>query len=259
MTHTSGGQTPYLVVETAGSDEGRRIDLNGDHLTVGRLPTCDVRFEDPRVSRTHAALWQRAGADYVEDLGSSAGTFVNGEVVTAPRQLYPGDRVAFAELQLRYLDGDVQRPRSGERMPPPAVNYEIAEQRAQAINNVGRDQYNSYSQQVIQQRENFFREIAATRTKARWLIWIGLGVFVVGLGIALAGGYSFFSLIAEFWSSSAPPTQNDLSGFLLAALGSVINAVGGLLVIIGIVLHIVATSRRKQVDRQLRPPPPPQY
>ncbi len=259
MTHTAGGRTPYLVVETAGSDEGRRINLTGDHLTVGRLPTCDVRFEDPRISRTHAALWQRAGADYVEDLGSSAGTFVNGELVTAPRQLQRGDRVAFAELQLRYSDGDLQRPRSSGRVPPPAVNYEIAEQRAHAINNVGRDQYNSYSQQVIQQRENFFREIAATRTKARWLIWIGLGVFVAGLGIALAGGYSFFGLIVEFWGSSTPPTPDDLRGFLVAALGSVINAVGGLLIIIGIVLHIVATSRRKRVDRQLPPPPPPQY
>jgi len=253
MANTASGQTPYLVVETAGSAAGRRIDLTGGRLTVGRLPTCDVRFDDPAVSRTHAALWQQAGADYVEDLGSTAGTFVNGEVVTSPRQLHRGDRVAFADLQLRYLDGDV------DRTAGPAVNYDIAEQHAHAINNVGRDQYNSYAQQVIQRRESFFREIAATRTKARWLIWIGFAVFVAGLVIAVAGGYDYFTRFAELWGGSRPPTQDDLSGFLLAALGTVVNAVGVLLIVIGIVLHIVATSRRKRIDQQLPPPAPPQY
>ena len=143
---SDGSSTTYLVVET-GSHQGQRIDLTGARLTVGRLPSCEVRFEDPYLSRTHAALWQQGGVDYIEDLGSAGGTFVNGEAITVPRRLYPGDRVAFADLQLRYDTGEGA---------PTALRYDIGDQRAHTINNVGRDQY---VQHVIQQRENFFREI----------------------------------------------------------------------------------------------------
>jgi hypothetical protein len=238
---SDGSSTPYLVVES-GSQEGRRIDLTGAHLTVGRLPNCDVQFEDPYLSRTHAALWQQGGVDYVEDLGSAGGTFVNGEAITAPRRLYPGDRVTFADLQLRYSTGEGATT---------GVRYDIGDQRAHTINNVGRDQY---VQHVIQQRENFFREIAATKTKARWLIWIGVMVFLVGLAIAAVGWYSYAGQILDFSSASSMPTRDDLSGFFVFALGGLVNVVGVLLIIAGIVLHVVATARRKRVDRELPPP-----
>ncbi len=51
------------------------------------------------------------------------------------------------------------------------------------INNVGRDQHLPYVQHIQQQRESFSREIAATKTKARWLVWLGLFVTVVGFVI----------------------------------------------------------------------------
>jgi hypothetical protein len=238
---SDGSSTTYLVVE-AGSHEGQRINLTGARLTVGRSPGCEVRFEDPYLSRTHAALWQQGGVDYVEDLGSAGGTFVNGEAIMVPRRLYPGDRVAFADLQLRYGTG------AGA---PTAVRYDIGDQRAHTINNIGRDQY---VQHVIQQRENFFREIAATRTKARGLIWTGVVVFLVGLAIAAFGWYTYFGQIVDLSNASSMPTKDDLSGFLVFALGGLVNLVGVLLIIIGIVLHIVATARRRRVDRDLPPP-----
>jgi len=238
---SDGSSTTYLVVE-AGSHEGQRINLTGARMTVGRLPSCEVRFDDPYLSRTHAALWQQGGVDYVEDLGSAGGTFVNGEAITVPRRLYPGDRVAFADLQLRYGTGEGA---------PTAVRYDIGDQRAHTINNVGRDQY---VQHVIQQRENFFREIAAAKTKARGLIWAGVVVFLVGLAIAAFGWYTYFRQIVGLSSASSMPTTDDLSGFLVFALGGLVNLVGVLLIIAGIVLHVVATARRRRVDRELPPP-----
>ncbi|WP_433003930.1 FHA domain-containing protein [Kribbella sp. CA-294648] len=243
---SNGSSTPYLVVET-GAHEGQRINLTGARLTVGRLPSCEVRFDTPYLSRQHAALWQQDGADYIEDLGSAGGTFVNGQAVTAPRRLYPGDRVAFADLQLRYGAGE-GAPASQTQA---ALRYDIGDQRARTINNVGRDQY---VQQVIQQRENFFREIAATRTKARGLIWTGVVVFLVGLTIAAVGWYQYFGQIMDLSSASGMPTREDVSGFLVFALGGLVNVVGVLLIIAGIVMHIVATARRRRVDRELPPP-----
>jgi hypothetical protein len=194
--------------------------------------------------------------DYVEDLGSSGGTFVNDVPISGPRELRAGDTVAFAGLRLRYQgDGATHQASMPQASMPQAVRYDIEEQRADAINNVGRDQYN-YSQHVIQQRESFFREIAATKTKARWLIWTGLILFLIGLGIAYAGGFSIFKLIVDSPMDPSAP-EPDFGGFLTAFVGGLINTFGVLLIIIGIVLHIVATSRRKRVDREL--PPPPQY
>ncbi|NEA30716.1 FHA domain-containing protein [Streptomyces sp. SID13031] len=240
---SDASSTTYLVVE-AGSHEGQRINLTGARMTVGRLPTCEVRFDDPYLSRTHAALWQQGGVDYVEDLGSAGGTFVNGEAITEPRRLHAGDRIAFAELRLRYGTGEGA---------PAGVRYDIGDQRAHAINNVGRDQY---VQQVIQQRENFFREIAAAKTKARGLIWTGVVVFLVGLAVAAFGWYTYYGQILDLSAASSMPTKDDFSGLLVFALGGLVNLVGVLLIIVGIVLHIVATARRRRVDREL---PPPQF
>src|SRR5664279_4942027 len=70
--------------------------------------------------------------------------------------------------------------------------YNINRQDAGVINNVGRNQHNSYVQQV-HERESFLRAIAATRTKARWLVWTGLALFVVGFGLFAAGVLGFLT------------------------------------------------------------------
>jgi len=88
--------TPHLVVLAPESDQGRQIPLNKDRLVIGRGPACDIRFGDPCLSRAHAVLRQRGNAVYVEDLGSSAGTFVNGVTAVPARELHPGDLLTLA-------------------------------------------------------------------------------------------------------------------------------------------------------------------
>jgi hypothetical protein len=53
-----------------------------------------------------------------------------------------------------------------------AVRFDVGNQSAGMINNVGRDQHLSYVQYIQQQRASFARDIAATKTKARWFIWL---------------------------------------------------------------------------------------
>jgi pSer/pThr/pTyr-binding forkhead associated (FHA) protein len=93
-----GGLVPSLTIVTPGADNGRRIQLSGEYLVVGRGPASDICLDDPHVSRTHAALRRYGEAVYVQDLGSSGGTFVNGTAVTTARELCPGDLVTFAGL-----------------------------------------------------------------------------------------------------------------------------------------------------------------
>jgi pSer/pThr/pTyr-binding forkhead associated (FHA) protein len=58
--------------------------------------------DDLRISRIHAAFRRRGRAVYIEDLGSSTGTFVNGQAVTAARELRTGDIVTFADVSMRF-------------------------------------------------------------------------------------------------------------------------------------------------------------
>ena len=102
---------PYLAIVAPDGFRGLRFPLSGDYLVVGRDPASGICLDDPCVSWTHAALRQRRDAVYVQDLGSTSGTFVNGQAVTASRPLRPGDIVAFARVSARF---DL----AGEEGPP---------------------------------------------------------------------------------------------------------------------------------------------
>lgn len=79
-----------------GSLAGRRIPLEGQRIVIGRDATqCDITFELAVVSRQHASLDFDAESNAtITDLGSSNGTFVNGERVTRCR-LKDGDSIGF--------------------------------------------------------------------------------------------------------------------------------------------------------------------
>lgn len=101
-------------------------------------------------------------------------------------------------------------------------------------------------------RANFFREIAATRTRARWLIGTGFLTLVVGLAVFAAGVVGFIKQVggsAGPVSSATSPFGPNIGGIPSGVIGWALAVVGVLLVIVGIVLHIVATSRRKSADR----------
>jgi len=269
VTTQPDAAVPRLVVLAPEALRGRRIELASDYLTVGREPTCDVRLDDPHVSRTHAALERRGGAVYVQDLGSSGGTFVNGTPARSA-ELRQGDVVQFATVRAQFeaappVSAETQAMVRTERPEPnptdfqqaAPVRYDIGEQNAQLISNVGRDQFNAY----IQQRNSFLREIASTKTKARWLVWLGLLLFVAGFALFAAADLNFLKQISsDFGSNSpAPPTDpfgRPIFGIPSGLLGWAIAAAGSLMLIIGIVLHIVATSRRKQVERRYPMPTP---
>jgi YD repeat-containing protein len=74
--------------------------LIGEALELGREPDNDAMLPDPKVSRHHARI-RRDGERYVlADLGSSNGTFVNGERVNAPASLEDGDVILLGDVEL---------------------------------------------------------------------------------------------------------------------------------------------------------------
>jgi pSer/pThr/pTyr-binding forkhead associated (FHA) protein len=70
---------------------------------VGRAPECELRLDDTFVSQQHARLFGKGDAWYVEDLGSTNGTYVNEQRLITPAMIQPGDRVRIGTtvLELR--------------------------------------------------------------------------------------------------------------------------------------------------------------
>jgi FHA domain len=91
-----------VVVSSPVFPAGTRIVLDDD-VTFGRGDGCDVVLAaDATVSARHARVFARAGARYLEDAGSTNGTFVNGVRLVAERQLREGDGVRIGDTDLEY-------------------------------------------------------------------------------------------------------------------------------------------------------------
>jgi pSer/pThr/pTyr-binding forkhead associated (FHA) protein len=71
---------------------GRSFEL-GAEVTLGRSPRCIVRLEDRFASGVHARVFERNGELWLEDLGSTNGTYLNDERLVAPTRLQRGDRI----------------------------------------------------------------------------------------------------------------------------------------------------------------------
>jgi pSer/pThr/pTyr-binding forkhead associated (FHA) protein len=94
---------------------GEPLTITRD-VVVGRNDACDVVLKSKGVSGKHARLCVKEGRLSVEDLGSTNGTFVNGERVAKPTPLENGDRVKFDAVEF-----DVVLPPSGDRTEIRAV------------------------------------------------------------------------------------------------------------------------------------------
>ncbi len=83
-------------------DDGRgeRAISTGRIALVGRAPNADLRLAEPQVSRLHARIEARNDGVYVEDLGSRNGTACNGEPVTAPTRIEPGDELLIGNARV---------------------------------------------------------------------------------------------------------------------------------------------------------------
>jgi hypothetical protein len=92
---------PRLTVEHSPVlDAGAEVELHG-WVTIGRSPASDLPLDDGFVSSTHARVFPRGQYFFVEDLGSTNGTFVNEKRVTEA-QLRPDARLRIGETTFRY-------------------------------------------------------------------------------------------------------------------------------------------------------------
>jgi hypothetical protein len=104
LRRESGPLTGRLsVLKSPAVEEGHELVLDSAGVTVGRGGQNDlVLGADEYASTRHARFEPRRDGIWVEDVGSTNGTYVNGTKLTRPRRLAPGDVVRVGETDLRF-------------------------------------------------------------------------------------------------------------------------------------------------------------
>ena len=87
----------FQFVMRSGPTPGVTFPLEGDQLIIGRDSSNGVPINDAEISRKHSRLSFQGGKYVLEDLGSTNGTFVNGQRLAGPVVLKPGDVVSLGE------------------------------------------------------------------------------------------------------------------------------------------------------------------
>ncbi|RME87555.1 MAG: FHA domain-containing protein, partial [Anaerolineae bacterium] len=87
----------FQLVMRSGPTPGTVYPLEGGQILIGRDAKNTITIADAEVSRRHARLTFQGGKYVLEDLGSTNGTFVNGQRLTGPHVLRAGDVVSLGE------------------------------------------------------------------------------------------------------------------------------------------------------------------
>ena len=120
----------FQFVMRSGPTVGKVYPLEAQEIFIGRDSANLVAINDAEVSRKHARMELRGSAYVIQDLGSTNGTFVNGQRVGGTQVLNPGDSVSFGEgIVLSYeaafdpnatmMSAKAARPVAPVQMPPP--------------------------------------------------------------------------------------------------------------------------------------------
>ena len=92
-------QVVQLTVVEPPQLRGQTYSLN-DEVTLGRAAGCQVVLDDTYASQIHARLFARDGQYFVEDLGSTNGTYLNRRKVAGPMVMQRGDRIRIGGTEM---------------------------------------------------------------------------------------------------------------------------------------------------------------
>ena len=191
----------YMLIMRTGPNPGKSFELTKNELYIGRDINNDIVINDSEVSRKHSRLILQAGGYVLEDLGSTNGTFVNGQRLMGPHVLRPGEMVMFGEnVSLAFesdydadatmVAGSVQTATYISEAPPQPQPQPIV-QPAQAPSPKP-----VYTGQVpAGPAEPYYEPVQEPPKSKRTMLYVGIGCLVVLLcGMAIAAAFIFDTL-----------------------------------------------------------------
>ena len=139
-------QKQHKLMVTEGPNQGKIYPLQGMNCTLGRSADNTVVLDSSRISRHHAQIRILPTGTVIEDMGSTNGTWLNGQRLAEPRTLSPGDRIRLADyVTLEYVVESIggaatvvsdmpggatqmmdDRPRYEPPTPPPPIRADYA-------------------------------------------------------------------------------------------------------------------------------------
>ncbi len=105
----------FRLIVRRGPQPNQIYELNKDIITLGRDITNDIVINDPEVSRHHCRMTRGGGGYTLEDLGSTNGTFVNGQRLTGARPLAGGDMIGLGETVTLGYESTMPAPEPGQQ------------------------------------------------------------------------------------------------------------------------------------------------
>jgi pSer/pThr/pTyr-binding forkhead associated (FHA) protein len=210
---TTDAPSASTLVGQTGRFAGQEYELLRPSLIIGRGGDCDLVFDDPRISRHHARLSWQAEHWFVEDLGSTNGTMVNGISVTGQGYLLnPGGLLSLGGVVFQLQSGTLNDTLVA---PPP---------RSQAMAEAGPSQPSPASQ----------AQVSGGGGTASCLTYSGATILIAGLILLALVGAAAWLLISSL---------NSQVGSLQARIDSPVN---GTEVGEGETLTVVASGSDKQ-------------
>ncbi len=89
------------VLAAMGYEPGATWDVGGG-VTMGRSDAADIRVDDPFASSAHARIFNRGDYMYIEDMGSTNGTYLNGRALRSAERLKMADVIRIGDSEYRY-------------------------------------------------------------------------------------------------------------------------------------------------------------
>ncbi len=91
---------PRLVSIVEGANTGTTVDLHGTSMTIGRSPDAAIHLDDDYASNRHARLASSGNHWFVEDLGSTNGTYIGSHRISQPTAVSVGTRIRIGKSVL---------------------------------------------------------------------------------------------------------------------------------------------------------------
>ena len=115
----NGSQTGgYVLKFVSGKYQGGEFPLELDsEIEIGRGGELDMVLVEDMVSRRHARITSYGGDLYIEDFGSTNGTFVNGEKIESRERIKQGDRILIGTNIIKLVHRDSTVEDTGPNMP----------------------------------------------------------------------------------------------------------------------------------------------
>lgn len=95
---------PSLIV-VSGVFLGHQMDLGDQPVVIGRAAEADLSLPHPSVSRSHCRIWREDDTYFIEDLGATNKTYLNGRVITRA-ELRDGDQIGIGNHALKFFSGN---------------------------------------------------------------------------------------------------------------------------------------------------------